>query len=62
MDFKALMNTSEYDFLQSLPEEIKKNIEGKVYPGLDPDSFFEELGIELDREKIDYDILLDELF
>ena len=31
MDFKALMNTSEYDFLQSLPEEIKKNIEGKEY-------------------------------
>ena len=35
---------------------------GKVYPGLDPDSFFEELGIEPDREKIDYYILLDELF
>ena len=31
MDFKALMNTSEYDLLQSLPEEIKKNIEGKEY-------------------------------
>ncbi|MCR5104862.1 MAG: hypothetical protein K6B68_10480 [Eubacterium sp.] len=35
---------------------------GKVYPGLDPDSFFEELEIEPDREKIDYYILLDELF
>jgi hypothetical protein len=35
---------------------------GKIYPGLDPDSFFEELGIEPDREKIDYYILLDELF
>ena len=35
---------------------------GKVYPGLDPDSFFEELGIEPNRKKIDYYILLDELF
>ena len=35
---------------------------GKVYPGLDPDSLFEELGISPDREKIDYYILLDELF
>ena len=31
MDFKALMNTSEYDFLQSLPEAIRKHIEGREY-------------------------------
>ncbi len=35
---------------------------GKVYPGLDPESLFEELGIAPDRGKIDYYILLDELF
>lgn len=35
---------------------------GKVYPGIDPDLLFKELGIEPDMVKIDYYILLDELF
>lgn len=35
---------------------------GKVYRGIDPDRLFKELGIEPDWEKIDYYILLDELF
>lgn len=35
---------------------------GKVYPGIDPDLLFKDLGIEPDMEKIDYYILLDELF
>ena len=35
---------------------------GKVYSGIDPDLLFKELGIEPDMEKIDYYILLDELF
>ena len=44
---------------------LKHNIDGtygKVYPGLEPDDLFKELGIEPDMEKIDYYILLDELF
>ena len=54
--------------IQSLPEEIKKNIEGKEYTIDDMGKsgskvlIFEELGIEPEREKIDYYILLDELF
>ena len=35
---------------------------GKVYSGYDPDQLFEALGIEPDREKIRYYLLLDELF
>ena len=35
---------------------------GKVYSGINPDLLFKELGIEPDMEKIDYYILLDELF
>ncbi len=35
---------------------------GKFYQGIDPNLLFKELGIEPDMEKIDYYILLDELF
>ncbi|WP_207637230.1 hypothetical protein [Eubacterium xylanophilum] len=35
---------------------------GKVYPDFDPDMLFEALGIEPNWEKINYFILLDELF
>ena len=35
---------------------------GKVYPGINPDLLFKELGLEPNMEKIDYYILLDELF
>lgn len=45
---------------------LKHNFNGtfgrKVYPDFDPNTLFEELGIEPDWEKIDYYILLDELF
>lgn len=44
---------------------LKHNFDGtygKVYQGIDPDLLFKELGIEPDMEKIDYYILLDELF
>ncbi len=35
---------------------------GRAYPGLDPDRLFYHLGIEPDREKLRYYLLLDELF
>ena len=35
---------------------------GPVYPGIDPNALFDELGIEPDWDKINYYILLDELF
>ena len=35
---------------------------GKVYQGIDPDIMFKELVIEKKKKKIDYYILLDELF
>lgn len=44
---------------------LKHNFDGtygKVYSGINPDLLFKELGIEPDMEKIDYYILLDELF
>lgn len=44
---------------------LRHNFDGtydKVYQGIDPDLLFKELGIEPDWEKIDYYILLDELF
>ena len=55
----------KWEDIAMLYRSLRHNFDGtygKVYPGLDPDSFFEELGIEPDREKIDYYILLDELF
>ena len=54
--------------IQSLPEAIRKHIEGREYTIDDMGKsgakvlIFKELGIEPDREKIDYYILLDELF
>lgn len=45
---------------------LKHNFEGyyggKVYEGFDPDILFEALGIEPDWQKLNYYILLDELF
>ena len=55
----------KWEDIAMLYRSLRNNFDGtygKVYPGLDLDSFFEELGIEPDREKIDYYILLDELF
>ena len=34
---------------------------GKIYPDFDPDALFDALGIEPDRHKLRYHILLDEL-
>ena len=54
--------------IQSLPQAIRKYIEGREYTIDDMGKsgskvlIFKELGIEPDREKIDYYILLDELF
>ncbi len=55
----------KWEDIAMLYRSLRHNFDGtygKVYPGLDPDSFFEELGIAPDRKKIDYYILLDELF
>ena len=47
---------------RSLKHNFDGTYGGKVYPDFKPDMLFEELGIEPDREKIRYYILLDELF
>ena len=55
----------KWEDIAMLYRSLRHNFDGtygKVYPGLDPDSLFEELGIAPDRKKIDYYILLDELF
>ena len=41
---------------------LKHNYSGKVYENFDPDCLFDALGIVPDREKLNYYILLDELF
>jgi kanamycin kinase/aminoglycoside 3'-phosphotransferase-3 len=55
----------KWEDIAMLYRSLRHNFDGtygKVYPGLDPDSFFAELGIVPDYKKIDYYILLDELF
>ena len=47
---------------RSLKHNFDGTYGGKVYPDFDPDMLFDALGIEPDRDKIDYFILLDELF
>lgn len=47
---------------RSLKHNFDGTFGGKVYPDFDPEMLWEVLGIEPDREKIDYFILLDELF
>ncbi len=47
---------------RSLKHNFDGTYGGKVYPDFNPDMLFEELGIEPNRDKIRYYILLDELF
>ncbi len=47
---------------RSLRHNFDGTFGGKVYPDFDPDMLFEALGIEPDREKLNYYTLLDELF
>ena len=47
---------------RSLKHNFDGTYGGKVYPDFNPDMLFDALGIEPDREKIRYYILLDELF
>ena len=47
---------------RSLKHNFDGTYGGKVYPDFDPDMLFDALGIEPDRYKIDYFIMLDELF
>jgi len=47
---------------RSLKHNFDGTYGGKVYPDFNPDMLFEELGIEPDREKIRFYILLDELY
>ena len=47
---------------RSLKHNFDGSFGGKVYPDFDPDMLFGELGIEPDREKLRYYLLLDELF
>ena len=47
---------------RSLKHNYDGSFGGKGYPDFDPDMLFEALGIEPDREKLKYYILLDELF
>ena len=47
---------------RSLKHNFDGTYGGKVYPDFNPDMLFEALGIEPNREKLRYYILLDELF
>lgn len=47
---------------RSLKNNFDGKYSGKKYPDFNPDMLFSELGIEPDWEKINYYILLDELF
>ena len=47
---------------RSLKHNFDGSFGGKVYNDFDPDMLLEKLNIELDREKLKYYILLDELF
>lgn len=47
---------------RSLKHNFDGTFDGKVYEDFEPDMLFEKLGIEPDREKLRYYILLDELF
>lgn len=47
---------------RSLKHNFDGSFGGKVYPDFNPDMLFDALGIEPDREKLRYYILLDELF
>jgi len=47
---------------RSLKHNFDGTYGGKVYPDFDPDMLFEALGMEPNREKLRYYILLDELF
>ncbi|MBR4223453.1 MAG: aminoglycoside 3'-phosphotransferase [Oscillospiraceae bacterium] len=47
---------------RSLKHNFDGTYGGKVYPDFDPDMLFDVLGIEPDREKLRYYLLLDELF
>lgn len=47
---------------RSLKHNFDGSFGGKVYKGFNPDMFFEKLGIEPNWEKLEYYILLDELF
>lgn len=47
---------------RSLKHNFDGTYGGKVYEGFNPDMLFEKLGIEPERDKIRYYILLDELF
>ena len=47
---------------RSLKHNFDGTYGGKVYPDFKPDMLFDALGIEPDREKLRYYILLDELF
>ncbi|MBO4494731.1 MAG: aminoglycoside 3'-phosphotransferase [Clostridiales bacterium] len=47
---------------RSLKHNAEGSFGGAVYPDIDPNKLFTELGIEPDWDKINYYILLDELF
>lgn len=47
---------------RSLKHNFDGTFGGKVYPDFDPDMLFDALGIEPNWEKLNYYILLDELF
>lgn len=47
---------------RSLKHNFDGTFGGKVYPDFNPDMLFEELGIEQNRDKLKFYILLDELF
>lgn len=47
---------------RSLRRNFDGSYGGKVYPDFNPDLLLEKLGIPIDREKLRYYILLDELF
>lgn len=47
---------------RSLKHNFDGSYGGKIYPDFDPDCLFDALGIEPDREKLKYYLLLDELF
>ena len=47
---------------RSLKHNFDGTYGGKVYPDFDPDLLFDALGIEPDREKLRFSLLLDELF
>ena len=47
---------------RSLRQNFDGSFGGKIYPDFNPDMLFDVLGIEPNREKLQYYILLDELF